>query len=239
MASRWLAPDPLAEEFSEWSPYHYAGDNPVLNIDVQGLFKLPAHLIQKYPAFASYLQNNVQEVLNSDALMSSLQANGGFDRATIENDLQWGEGPTVDIRKLGGKNLTAFGYYDGKQPDGSFKLSLDEDMLGKFEKAFGNEKISDDVKQGLLLGVVSTLLHEYTHHGTGGAVFEDEEMGHKFKLEAYGQYIEPDDINGLMQILRLKKSGQLINPSNHREVLDEQPENRDPSVLPTLPNKND
>lgn len=27
--SRWISPDPLAEEYSSWSPYNYVANNPI------------------------------------------------------------------------------------------------------------------------------------------------------------------------------------------------------------------
>lgn len=36
-AGRWLSPDPLAEEFPEWNPYHYVHNNPINMIDPTGL----------------------------------------------------------------------------------------------------------------------------------------------------------------------------------------------------------
>jgi hypothetical protein len=37
VVSRWLAPDPLAEKYVEWSPYNYTYNNPVLFIDPNGM----------------------------------------------------------------------------------------------------------------------------------------------------------------------------------------------------------
>ncbi|MEC3876031.1 RHS repeat-associated core domain-containing protein [Chryseobacterium salviniae] len=34
---RWMSPDPLSEEFPDWSPYNYAVNNPINNIDPTGL----------------------------------------------------------------------------------------------------------------------------------------------------------------------------------------------------------
>ncbi|MPS74682.1 MAG: hypothetical protein E2590_16230 [Chryseobacterium sp.] len=33
---RWISPDPLSEEFSSWTPYNYAMNNPIKNIDPDG-----------------------------------------------------------------------------------------------------------------------------------------------------------------------------------------------------------
>ncbi|KFF26489.1 RHS repeat domain-containing protein [Chryseobacterium vrystaatense] len=35
-SGRWFSPDPLSEEFSSWSPYHYAYNNPINAIDPDG-----------------------------------------------------------------------------------------------------------------------------------------------------------------------------------------------------------
>jgi RHS repeat-associated protein len=34
--SIWLSADPHAENYYSWSPYHYAGNNPIINIDPDG-----------------------------------------------------------------------------------------------------------------------------------------------------------------------------------------------------------
>ena len=44
LVSRWMSPDPLADEFPSWSPYNYAADNPITNIDIDGLFPYTFHI---------------------------------------------------------------------------------------------------------------------------------------------------------------------------------------------------
>lgn len=34
---RWMSPDPLSEEYSSWSPYHFVYNNPISNIDPDGM----------------------------------------------------------------------------------------------------------------------------------------------------------------------------------------------------------
>ncbi|ANQ50577.1 hypothetical protein MY04_3212 [Flammeovirga sp. MY04] len=36
IVSRWLSPDPLAEKYTSWSPYHYTYNNPIKFIDPDG-----------------------------------------------------------------------------------------------------------------------------------------------------------------------------------------------------------
>ncbi len=38
---RWMSPDPLSEEFSNWTPYNYAVNNPIFNTDPTGMAASP------------------------------------------------------------------------------------------------------------------------------------------------------------------------------------------------------
>ena len=52
------------------------------------------------------------------------------------------------------------------------EIFLDEGMIDRFEKSFDNPKMSDNTRQAMLLGIVSTLLHEEVHKGRGDGFAE-------------------------------------------------------------------
>ena len=41
ISSRWISPDPLAEEFYEWSPYTFTNNNPIFFTDPDGRMAIP------------------------------------------------------------------------------------------------------------------------------------------------------------------------------------------------------
>ena len=41
VVSRWMSPDPLAEEFTSWSPYNFGLNNPIIFVDPDGRFARP------------------------------------------------------------------------------------------------------------------------------------------------------------------------------------------------------
>lgn len=44
---KWISPDPLSEEFSSWSPYNYVFNNPISNIDPDGMAPLTDYKLLK------------------------------------------------------------------------------------------------------------------------------------------------------------------------------------------------
>lgn len=245
LVSRWLSPDPLGAKFPNQSPYNYAGNSPIMNIDVKGLFQFPAHLArlyaEKYPLFTKYLQENIQkDVQNSAAIMHGLikYSNGGLNKDNIKEDLTFGKGPTIVIKDLDIPNLTVDGHYENEK--GVHTLYINEKIIAEFEKAAANPKANEKAKQALLLGGVSTVLHEYVHYGDrdndyGGDAVEE---GRAFEGEVYGSEIssrpldEKINIVPTLNIINLLTTGK-YNPNNKNEQKQEDKIN--PSVLPTVP----
>lgn len=89
IVSRWLTPDPLAEEFYDWSPYVFTNNNPIRYIDPEGLA----------PYDVVITGNQSQEALNDlqasvqSELTLSMDANGKVtytqtSNGTLSSDAQ-------------------------------------------------------------------------------------------------------------------------------------------------------
>lgn len=70
---RWISPDPLSEEFSNWSPYNYAFQNPIRNTDPTGLAPEDIVVPQKYQA---QFNKTLSSVFGKEASNFSYDSNG-------------------------------------------------------------------------------------------------------------------------------------------------------------------
>jgi RHS repeat-associated protein len=201
VVGRWTSVDPLAGKFVSESPYNYAGNSPVMNIDVGGAYKLPAHFIQKYPHFARYLQNNVKnDVMSSGTIMSALQrhSSGNLTRGAVENAVTWGQGPTINIVDAPGGLSGAHGYYSRGSSNALEKvegtISLNVADIDALEAALAGDG-SDMEKLTALTNTYMTLLHETVHYGDylDGSRQDGGEPGDAFEIDVWSDKVLNDD----------------------------------------------
>ncbi len=131
---RFLSVDPLADKFTEWSPYHYATNNPINIIDYDGRDTVPAnsgltpYLINKPKPFTPMdivrqgndVTTKVGAIFTAAGILTSpediaklIQSQKGvfFDMSSANGSLQLTGNETNDdiakmLQKIGGKNLT-------------------------------------------------------------------------------------------------------------------------------------
>ena len=211
--SVWQSVDPKAAEAPGWSPYRAFFNNPIMYIDPDGQFELPAAQAKKHQRLAHYLKNGVQEIANNKTVMASLMKYGQFTEKQIQSALEWGEGPKINVTQLG-KSKTGSGDRAGlysPKKYGANTLNIDIDLVERLESATGDDR---DI---VLFQVAKTILHEYVHLGDAqdgvdykGAVGNGEE-GNAFEIESYGKDIK-----------NLYDATDVLNDYNKRHGIDKQ-----------------
>ena len=77
IATRWMSPDPLAEEYPNMSPYNFVKNNPVIYVDPDGRRVIPVNT----EAFQAII-NTLTEV---DASHVKINKNGEIDKSSINS----------------------------------------------------------------------------------------------------------------------------------------------------------
>ncbi len=70
-AGRWFSPDPLSEEFSNWSPYNFVFNNPISNVDPDGRAPLTDFKLLKDGTVTRVDPNDGSEKRNDDRLFAT------------------------------------------------------------------------------------------------------------------------------------------------------------------------
>jgi RHS repeat-associated protein len=191
---RWHSEDPLAEKDYGWTPYRYGYNNPIRYWDVGGKFEMDRNQAQQYKRLAIFLQNSMSSIASNRKIVDGLMKYGQLSEDKIRTDLQWGQGPKIVITDINAKfGHKSYGLFSSQTAN---ILYINEREVKRFEET---GKISD----GLLLFLVNTILHEYTHYGDNMAKKSFEgETGEEFEKNVFGGIINAEFCDFFLQVLK-------------------------------------
>ena len=164
---RWHVIDPFSEYFSFETAYNYAGNNPVTNIDINGLVKYPANksriYTSTYSVLTSHLKSGLINLIGNSHFISTIEEYaGGKYKNILKSELSWNSGAEITFRKNPGSSDN-----DDEVPDiirgmnghtdawGNIQIAQDLAML--VQNAKGDDKFA------AIFVVMKTLLHELVH----------------------------------------------------------------------------
>ena len=162
-------------------------------------FKYPpgSSYASDYPKLTEYLKNKMPLVKDMPVITDAIQDITDLSLNEIQEDLQWGKGPTIVIQELDDYYPTitdyrTVGLFDPNTPE---FIYLDEGYVDYLENDVNDQALED----GLLFYLGVVLLHEYTHQGVSlqGIDFPGEE-GIQFEINAYGENLEPSSARDLI-----------------------------------------
>ena len=147
--SRWLSPDPLSEEFPEWSPYTMCFDNPIKYVDPDGMAPTDIVILGANKSSVTVKTNLIDVKINASGLGIDFGGNYSFSgndilQAVVDIGGVFDPSPTLDI--LGAKLSASSGDYWGM---GASLLGAGLPYAGDLAKgpkiAKGLDKISDAI----------------------------------------------------------------------------------------------
>jgi RHS repeat-associated protein len=157
---RFNKPDIFSSVSSSSSPYAYAENDPTNATDLGGNFKFPAEFRQQFPRVTAYLEKNLPLMQYNETIVNSLSKFTNMDTRTIKNELQNGDGPSINARdfdQLHWGNNSVAGRIDVNE----------KHLLQKLEDGLA----SDDPKHeeyttAYAFMTIITILHEYVHEAS-------------------------------------------------------------------------
>lgn len=160
---RFLSIDRLSKKFPSESNYSFAGNNPILYVDIDGEYKYPknkaSEYTKKYPMLTKYLSTQVQkDVLKSPTIMAGMlkYSGGNLTEKAITDATTWKNQSSPTIKIVGDKELYGA---NGRYLSESNTILINEKLATQLEKASPNDK------QAALYGLYVTLTHETVHYG--------------------------------------------------------------------------
>ncbi|MBI5538891.1 MAG: hypothetical protein HY951_02460, partial [Bacteroidia bacterium] len=248
---RLLSMDPLANKVPSESPYNFAGNSPILYVDINGEIKWPTgkegeDLAAKYPTAYKYLtqtsvsnKGTLMEMSNSDRIVSSMIANthyanqkasGYSGYESYNNALTKGKivdafsptgGPDLKIRPS--VEINGAGGYTQNNAGSNYTSPIE--IASELFQAIEDAETEDD-KQAALLNLVSVVIHEIEECYSDDRINEGNAR--------YGVYPMQEEIYG--NPFELPGYPDYNNAAkNVIEIRKEGGSAPDPSVLPTLP----
>lgn len=94
IVSRWMSPDPLSDEFPEWSPYVFTNNNPIRYVDPEGL--APFDVIAKDKQSQENIRNQLSQ---SDRQYVTFDKNGKLNAERL-NQANSGSGNLRNLKVL-------------------------------------------------------------------------------------------------------------------------------------------
>jgi hypothetical protein len=198
---RWWQVDPLAEKYYNKNPYNYCGNNPVFYIDPYGQYELPAPVQKSYPAFTSYIKNNIEkDVMKSSVILKAFAKNtaadnpngvGNLTKEKVQETVSWGSGPMIVVKDKPGGMEGANGFYNNQ----TGQIELSKDRMASLEKMLSSDA-SDEDKFKALSAVFMTVLHETTQYGDylDGGRQDGGEPGDAFEFDVWqGKDVTTED----------------------------------------------
>lgn len=241
---RWFGIDPMGEKFRYESPYTYAGNNPIKNIDLGGKLKMSAETRSFSKILTDYLDNYVREdIKNSPTIIEAFKKYGQFNSTQeILDAFTPGKGPTLEFANPvpGGGN----GYYVGGAGNNEIML-VNSQLVYNLEEAKTPEE-----RLAALIVVMSTIYHEGVHYGDllDGDNTDNQEVSMKKTKDAQGNVVEVprqfpyggEDKGGLFEndvyFNGDDKKGQVDGMVDGEYIRKKETEAGDPrKILPTVP----
>jgi len=121
---------------------------------------------------------------DNETIANAIEKYGDLSVEDIKNDLQWDEGPVIEIKQLDelcGEDC--YGRFSGSDPN---TLNIDIDLVNDLENTTFGTQLADSFS--FLVGV--TIIHEHVHFSEWrDESWNSPESGILFEEDVYGQSV--------------------------------------------------